>query len=189
MIGDAEATIDDGILTLRIDLRPPDREVLRSPVSVGTSTSTPARATSEYGVLAGAIAVFAWGLGPLFVRAMGVSTPTTVAYRLIIAVPVMHLVAWLFGGRVTRRLMRVALVPGALFGISLITGFAAVNNTSVSNATLISNLMPVAVVILAKFVFDEQVRNRQFVAVGVALAGMLIVVFGAGIVRRRRVRR
>ena len=92
----------------------------------------------------------------------------------------MHLAAWLFGGRVTRRLMRVALVPGALFGTSLITGFAAVNNTSVSNATLISNLMPVAVVILAKFVFDERVRNRQFVAVGVALAGMLIVVFGAG---------
>ena len=149
-------------------------------MSFAGSTSARARPTSEYGVLAGAIAVFAWGLGPLFVRAMGVSTPTTIAYRLIIAVPVMHFVAWLFGGRVTRRLMRVALVPGALFSASLITGFAAVNNTSVSNATLISNLMPVAVVILARFVFEEKVRNRQFVAVGVALAGMLIVVFGAG---------
>jgi drug/metabolite transporter (DMT)-like permease len=149
-------------------------------MTVTPSAPAQARATSEYGVLAGAIAVFAWGLGPLFVRAMGVSTPTTVAYRLIIAVPVMHIAAWLFGGRVTRRLMRVALVPGVLFGTSLITGFAAVNNTSVSNATLISNLMPVAVVILAKFVFDEKVRNRQFVAVGVALTGMLIVVFGAG---------
>lgn len=145
-----------------------------------TTSTAPTRATSEYGLLAGSIAVFAWGLGPLFVRAMGVSTPTIVAYRLIIAVPVMHLMAWLFGGRVTRRLMRVALVPGALFGMSLITGFASVNHTSVSNSTLISNLMPVAVVILAKFVFDEQVRMRQFVAVGVALAGVLIVVLGAG---------
>ena len=145
-----------------------------------SSSPTHARATSEYGLLAGSIAVFAWGLGPLFVRAMGVSTPTTVAYRLIIAVPVMHFVAWLFGGRVTRPLMRVALVPGALFGASLITGFASVNNTSVSNSTLISNLMPVAVVIMAKFVFHDRVRNRQFVAVGVALAGVLIVVLGAG---------
>jgi drug/metabolite transporter (DMT)-like permease len=148
-------------------------------MSVAT-TSSPVRANSEYGVLAGVIAVFAWGLGPLFVRAMSVSTPTIVAYRLIIAVPVMNLVAWLFGGRVTWRLMRIAMVPGALFGVSLITGFAAVHNTSVSNATLISNLMPVAVVILAKFVFNETVRNRQFVAVGVALTGILIVVFGAG---------
>ncbi len=145
-----------------------------------TTNTAPSRGPSENGLLAGGIAVFAWGLGPLFVKAMGVSTPTTVAYRLIIAVPVMHFVAWLFGGRVTKRLMRISLVPGILFGTSLITGFAAVNNTSVSNATLISNLMPVAVVLLAKFVFDQQVRTRQFAAVGVALAGMLIVVFGAG---------
>lgn len=149
-------------------------------MSSATTTAAPSRGTSEYGLLAGGIAVFAWGLGPLFVKAMGVSTPTTVAYRLIIAVPVMHLVAWLFGGRVTKRLMRISLLPGILFGTSLITGFAAVNNTSVSNATLISNLMPVAVVLLAKFVFDQQVRPRQFAAVGVALAGMLIVVLGAG---------
>ena len=149
-------------------------------MSKSMSMSTSARSTSEYGVLAGVIAVFAWGLGPLFVRAMSVSTPTIVAYRLIIAVPVMNVVAWLFGGRVTWRLMRIAMIPGALFGVSLITGFAAVQNTSVSNATLISNLMPVAVVILAKFVFGDTVRNRQFVAVGVALTGILIVVFGAG---------
>src|SRR5262245_52088974 len=149
-------------------------------MSVTPNTHAPARAQSDYGLLAGSIAVFVWGLGPLFVRGMGVSTTTTVACRLIVAVPVMHLAAWLFDGRVTRRIMRVALVPGALFGMSLILGFAAVNNTSVSNASLIGNLMPVAVVIIAKFVRHEHVRNRQFVAVAVALSGMLIVVFGAG---------
>src|SRR5207344_1818009 len=100
--------------------------------------------------------------------------------RLIIAVPVMNFMAWLFGGRVTVRLLRVSIIPGALFGVSLIVGFAAVNNTSVSNAALISNLMPVAVVLIARFALHEPVRNRQFVAVGVAMLGMLIVVFGAG---------
>jgi drug/metabolite transporter (DMT)-like permease len=135
---------------------------------------------SQAGVIAGSIAVVAWGLGPLFVRAMDVSTPTTVVYRFLFAVPVMHAVAWLFGGRVTKRLMLLSAVPGALFGISIVVGFAAVNNTSVSNATLISNLMPVAVVIIARFVLHQPVRQGQFVAVGVALFGMLIVVFGAG---------
>ncbi len=141
---------------------------------------THTRADTESGIIAGSIAVVAWGLGPLFVKAMDVSTATTVTYRFLFAVPVMHLVAWLFGGRVTRNLMRLAIVPGALFGISIIVGFAAVKNTSVSNATLISNLMPVAVVIIAKFVLHEPVRNRQFVAVGIAVLGVLIVVFGAG---------
>jgi len=149
-------------------------------MSAMTTPHAQARARSDYGLLAGSIAVFVWGLGPLFVRGMGVSTMTTVAYRLIVAVPVMHFAAWLFGGRVTKSIMRAALVPGALFGLSLLVGFAAVKNTSVSNATLIGNLMPVAVVIIAKFVRHEHVRNRQFVAVAVALAGMLVVVFGAG---------
>jgi drug/metabolite transporter (DMT)-like permease len=150
-------------------------------VSVTTIAPTHARAdTMQAGLMAGSVAVVAWGLGPLFVRAMDVSTPTTVIYRFLFAVPVMNLVAWLFGGRVTWRLMRQALLPGALFGISIIVGFAAVKRTSVSNASLISNLMPVAVVIIARFVMHEPVRLRQFVAVGVALLGVSIVVFGAG---------
>lgn len=150
-------------------------------MSTTTISRVPTRADgSQAGVLAGSIAVVAWGLGPLFVRAMHVSTATTVVYRFLFAVPVMHAVAWLFGGRVTKRLMWLSAVPGALFGISIVVGFAAVNNTSVSNATLISNLMPVAVVIIARFVLHQPVRQSQFVAVGVALFGMLIVVFGAG---------
>jgi drug/metabolite transporter (DMT)-like permease len=149
---------------------------------VTTTITAPAstRTDTESGIIAGSIAVVAWGLGPLFVKAMGVSTPTTVAYRFLLAVPVMHAVAWLFGGRVTRATMRMAVIPGALFGISIIVGFAAINHTSVSNATLITNLMPVAVVIIARFVMHEPVRTRQFVAVGIAVFGVLIVVFGAG---------
>jgi drug/metabolite transporter (DMT)-like permease len=138
------------------------------------------RASSDAGILAGSLAVFAWGLGPLFVRATEVSTATTVAYRFIIAAPLMHLVAWLFGGRVTARVMRMSIVPGALFGASLIIGFGAVNNTSVSNATLIGNLMPVAVVFIARFMLHQPVPGRQFVAVAVTLLGVLVVVLGAG---------
>ena len=150
-------------------------------MSVTTIAPTHARAvTTQAGLTAGSIAVVAWGLGPLFVRAMDVSTPTTVTYRFLFAVPVMHFVAWLFGGRVTWQLMRQALLPGALFGITIIVGFAAVKHTSVSNASLISNLMPVAVVIIARFVMHEPVHTRQFIAVGVALLGVAIVVFGAG---------
>ena len=150
-------------------------------MSVTTITQAPARAdSSQAGVLAGSLAVVAWGLGPLFVRATEVSTATTVAYRFMIAAPLMHLVAWLFGGRVTRRVMRLSLVPGALFGATLILGFGAVNNTSVSNATLIGNLMPVAVVIIARFMLHQPVPGRQFVAVGVTLLGVLIVILGAG---------
>lgn len=135
---------------------------------------------TEAGLIAGMMAILAWGVGPLFVKSMGVSTATTVAWRFIFAVPVLHVVARLAGGRVDRRMLRAALLPGLLFGASLFVGFASFKHTSVANATLINNLMPVGVVLLARFVFHEHVRARQFAAVGVAVVGMLIVVFAAG---------
>ena len=73
-------------------------------------------------------------------------------------------------------LFKQAFLSGALFGLSLIVGFTAVLDTSVANATLINNMMPVIVVLIAHFVFRERVRARQFVAVAVSVVGLMIVV-------------
>jgi drug/metabolite transporter (DMT)-like permease len=137
------------------------------------------RTQAELGLIGGSIAVFVWGLGPLFVRAMGVSSPTVVAYRLLLGGPVITGVAYMLGARFSWALFRKAFLSGAVFGMTLILGFAAVLNTSVANASLIGNMMPVIVVLLAHFVMGEHVRGRQFVAVGVSMVGLLIVVFGA----------
>ena len=140
----------------------------------------PQRTNEERGLIAASVAVFVWGLGPLFVRAMGVSTPTVVTYRFAFGTPVMVIVALLLGGRFTRDLFRAAIVPGTLFGISMIIGFGAVLHTSIANATLIGNTMPVLVVVIAKFVYHEHVRIRQIAAAVVAAVGVAIVVVGAG---------
>jgi drug/metabolite transporter (DMT)-like permease len=146
-------------------------------VTVAVESRT--RTAAELGLIASAIAVVAWGLGPLFVRAMGVSTPTVVVYRFAVGAPTMTLAAYLFGALPTRELFRKAWLPGVVFGFSMFIGFGAVLNTSVANATLIGNMMPVIVVLVARFVYRDHVRARQFVAVGVALVGIAIVVFGA----------
>jgi drug/metabolite transporter (DMT)-like permease len=137
------------------------------------------RTNAELGLVASAIAVVAWGVGPLFVRAIGVSTPTTVVHRFAFGAPTMTAAAYLFGAPLTLRLFRRALVPGMIWGLSMFLGFGAVLNTSVANATLIGNLMPVIVVLVARFAYNERVRARQFLAVAVALAGIALVVFGS----------
>lgn len=137
------------------------------------------RTKSEMGLIASSIAVVAWGIGPLFVRAIGASTPTTVVYRFSVGAPAMTIAAYLFGAPLTVALFRRALLPGLIFGLSMFLGFGAVLNTSIANATLIGNLMPVIVVLVARFVYREHVRARQFVAVSVALTGIALVVFGA----------
>lgn len=138
------------------------------------------RTAAELGLIMGSIAVFFWGIGPLTVRAMGVSAPTVVVYRFMLGAPTITAVSYALGGRFSKALFKQALLPGVLFGVSLMVGFAAVLRTSVANATLINNMMPVFVVLLARFVMGQQVRARQFVAAGVSVVGLVIVVLGAG---------
>jgi drug/metabolite transporter (DMT)-like permease len=144
------------------------------------ATRTSGRTARELGLVAASLAVFAWGFGPLFVRAMEVSTPTAVAYRLAFGAPVMLICARLAGGRIDGRVVREAFVPGVLFAVTLLTGFAALNKTSVANATLIGNLTPVIVLAFARLFMHERIRGQQYIAAGVAVAGIIVVVLGAG---------
>jgi drug/metabolite transporter (DMT)-like permease len=138
------------------------------------------RTAGELGLIAASIAVFFWGLGPVFVRAMGVSAPTVIVYRFALGTPAIVGVSLALGARFSRGLFRQALMPGALFGVTLIVGFEAVKNTSVANATLINNLLPVLVVLVARFLYNERIRGRQYVAVAASLVGIVVVVAGAG---------
>jgi uncharacterized membrane protein len=137
------------------------------------------RAAADLGLFAGSIAVLFWGLGPVFVRSMGVSAPTVIVYRFALGTPTIVAVALALGARFSVALFRQALLPGALFGASLVVGFEAVKNTSVANATLIGNLLPVLVVLVARFVYRERVRGRQYLAVAASVVGIGVVVFGS----------
>jgi drug/metabolite transporter (DMT)-like permease len=147
-----------------------------------TLVSSPARQRTEVelGLAAGSVAVMLWGLGPLLVKGSGLTTPTIVGIRYFIAAPVLYAIAYWRGAKVTRAVYRAAFVPGLLFGASIITGFAAVRNTSVTNATLIGNMMPVVVLLWARLAMHHEVPNRQFLAVVAAVVGVVTVVIGAG---------
>jgi drug/metabolite transporter (DMT)-like permease len=147
---------------------------------VTTAIAAPRQRTStELGLIAGSIAVVMWGVGPLFVRAMAVSAPSVVVFRFALGVPVIVTACYLFGGRLSVGLLRIAWPSGVLFGGSIVIGFMAVIETSVANAGLIGNLMPVLVVLIARFVHHEPVRGRQFAAAALAVAGIAAVVVGA----------
>jgi hypothetical protein len=64
-----------------------------------------------------AIAVFAWGFGPLLVRGIDASAPTIVFWRLWISAPLMLVAAYFTGGRVSMALLKSVFVPGVLFGM------------------------------------------------------------------------
>ncbi len=137
------------------------------------------RGRDDIHVLAAITAVSAWGIGPILNKAMSVDTPAIVLYRMVVGVPMMLAMAYATGGGLTRELMKKTALPGLLFSLSFVTGFASIKMTSIANATLITTIQPVLVVFVAPRLFGEKLRARQLVWSAVSMAGVLVVVLAA----------
>lgn len=137
------------------------------------------RSREDIHVLAAIAAVTAWGVGPIFNKAMTVDTPAIVFYRMLVGAPMMVLMAYATGGRITRDLMRETAVPGLLFALSFVSGFASIKMTSIANATLITTIQPVLILFVAPRMFGEKLRARQLVYSALSMAGVLLVVLAA----------
>lgn len=137
------------------------------------------RERDDIHVIAAITAVFAWGVGPILNKAMSVSTPSIVFWRMVVGLPMMVFMAYRTGGGLSRDIMRRTAVPGLLFAVSFITGFASVKMTSIANATLVTTLQPVLVLFVAPRMFGEKLTVRKSVYSAVSMAGVLVVVLAA----------
>ena len=142
-------------------------------------SSTSLRQRDDIHVIAAITAVAAWGIGPIFTKAMTVDTPAIVFYRMMIGAPMMIAMAYRTGGALTRDLMRKTALPGILFGLSFLSGFASVKMTSIANATLITTVQPILVLFVAPKLFGERIRARQLMYSAFSMAGVLLVVLAA----------
>jgi drug/metabolite transporter (DMT)-like permease len=148
-------------------------------VTFAQRSSTSLRQRDDIHVIAAITAVAAWGIGPIFNKAMTVDTPAIVFYRMLIGAPMMIVVAYRTGGALTRDLMRKTALPGVLFGLSFLSGFASVKMTSIANATLITTVQPILVLFVAPKLFGERIRARQLMYSAFSMAGVLLVVLAA----------
>jgi drug/metabolite transporter (DMT)-like permease len=110
---------------------------------------------------------------------MSVDASAIVFYRILVGAPLMFAMAMMTGGHVSLALMKRTALPGILFALSMITGFASVMMTSIANATLITTLQPVLVLLIAPKMFGEKLRPRQLLYSACALVGVLLVVLAA----------
>ena len=134
---------------------------------------------SSLPLFAVALAVFAWGFGPLFVKGIDASAPTIVFWRVLIGTVVAVGFAYVMGGRITWRLLVIAFPAGVCFGLSFIFAFTSFQETSIVNATLIPALQPVLILLLATRMFGERRSGVELAYAGLALSGVLVVVAGA----------
>jgi drug/metabolite transporter (DMT)-like permease len=126
-----------------------------------------------------ALAVFAWGFGPLFVKGIDASAPTIVFWRVLIGTAVAVAFAYVTGGRLTGKLILIAFPVGVCFGLSFIFAFESFQKTSIVNATLIPALQPVLILLVASRLFGERRSAVELAFSALALAGVVVVVAGA----------
>lgn len=121
----------------------------------------------------------AWGLGPIFFLAIHVSAYSIIFYRAIMWPPILYLVIRLCHNQITRETMRESLLPGIVFGISGMFGFIAWKETSIANATIISNLSAALILFVAPRMLKEHVTRPQVIFSVLSFIGVAGVVFGA----------
>jgi drug/metabolite transporter (DMT)-like permease len=142
-----------------------------------------ARVATSYDMVplaAACVSVFCWGIGPLAIRGIAAPSAVIAFWRSWMAVPVTVVAARLSGARLSFAVVRRTCLAGVLFAVSLVTGWAAIQQTSVANATLIPALQPVLVLMVASRFLGESIRRRDIVLASLSIVGVLVFVFGGG---------
>jgi drug/metabolite transporter (DMT)-like permease len=118
-------------------------------------------------LVAGAVII---GLAPILVRLADAGPAAAAFWRLAFALPLLALLAGRRSGGLSQP-PRAALLAGLMFALDLGFWHYGIANTSVANATVLSNLTPVVVTAFAWIFLKQRPRMLFLAAVALAVAG------------------
>lgn len=125
-----------------------------------------------------ALAVLVLSLSGLFVRWAGTPGPVTSFFRMGIAAVVLSAIVVRSGGKIQLPRWSLALLPlaGGLFtALDHATWSTAIEYTNIANATLLNNMAPLWVALVAVLFWRERLRSLFWVGLGLAILGAAIV--------------
>lgn len=117
------------------------------------------------------------GLAPILVRLSELGPQATNLWRFLLALPILALMA-ARAPKPSRAQVGWLALAGALFGFELSLWAAALFLTTVANATLMSNMTPVAAALFGWFLFKEKLPLTTLWGGLVALAGAVALAIG-----------
>jgi drug/metabolite transporter (DMT)-like permease len=119
------------------------------------------------------------GLSPILVRLTEAGPAAAGFWRLTFALPLLVMLTVRTTGRIGRP-SRMALWAGLFFALDLGFWHYAIHFTSVTNATVLSNLTPVVVTAFAWIFLKQRPTGLFLVAVAAATAGAWVMAFEKG---------
>lgn len=129
------------------------------------------------------VAAAAWSTAGLGQRELGADAATQVAGRAFFAAVTLLLVVLAFEGRGTvaafRTMGRFGVASAVFMAVSSGTFMLALNHTTVANVVFMQAAAPMFAALLGWAVLSDPVPGRTWAAVGVAAAGVALMVGGA----------
>lgn len=144
--------------------------------AVGRSAPTPLQIRLGYGAVMSGMLMFS--LGPVLAAEAELQGLAVAFWRAWIACAFFGLIA-ATKGALGWQAMRLSAFPGVCFGLSIGLFFEAAQRTSVANAALIAVLIPVPMLVAARFVFGEQVGIPDAGWLAIALGGAAFMILVA----------
>jgi len=149
--------------------------------SVATVTPVQRETSHPSSGLAGVVmlsVVVIWGLGPPVTKLITAPPLVGVSVRFWVSVPIVWIVTYAMGGRVTKEVLRRTWLPGALFGINLAFVFSALQHSSVAVLAVIQTLQPGIVLLVAGRWLGERATAWHVAWTAVGIGGVAVAILG-----------
>jgi chloramphenicol-sensitive protein RarD len=139
------------------------------------------------GIALGLLAYLLWGVLPIYFKLVEVQPATDiVAHRVVWSLPLLALLLVLSGGWskvrqavAHRRTVGILVLTAILIAANWLLYVEAVTRGHILAASFGYYLNPLANVLLGRFVLHERLDRRQWIAVGIAAAGICVLAAGA----------
>jgi drug/metabolite transporter (DMT)-like permease len=146
----------------------------------GVSTAAPRSADPSAAAATAAMVavVVIWGLGPPITKLISAPALVAVSVRFWLSVPLVWILTYVSGGRVTKAVLRRTALPGALFGINLAFVFSALQHSSVAVLAVIQTLQPGIVLVVAGRWLGERATSWHISWTVVGVLGVAVAILG-----------
>jgi drug/metabolite transporter (DMT)-like permease len=134
---------------------------------------------SVAGISAAALAMTAWAGSAVMAKGIDLPAVVIVFWRFWLYAVVIVIFVRCTSTPLTLRGLRISLWGGIALGLDVVGFFTAVKLTTIANATVIGSIQPVVMLFLVGPLFGERVRRRDFGFAGIAIIGVIIVMFGS----------
>lgn len=139
--------------------------------------------TRNQALTEGIVAGVFFGTAAIFIRfVQGVDSFSIVFWRLVLGCLALTLVLIVFGKsfqfNIVRQNLKELLILGAFLGLHFIFFTYSVKDTTILNATVLVNTVPIFSMLVSSFVFRSKPSQLALVSLAISFAGVFLIAYG-----------